>query len=93
MDALSMFSIVLCLVIFVIFFILGYLSEKRSGGFFLMLAGFVLINVAVTAYSVLGAVVSIIVVIGIFIVFQGGMKAFYARTAQNETGGGNRSHS
>ena len=87
MDAMTMFSILLCLIIFVMFFIIGYLSLKRSGGFFLILAGFSLVNVAVTAYAVLGVAASLLVIFGLFIVLSGIMKAFYNKTAQNETGG------
>ena len=87
MDAATMFSIGISLVIFVIFFILGYLSQKRSGGFFLFLAGFCLISAAATASSVLGAVFSLLVIFGVFIVLAGVMKAFYNKTSQPETGG------
>lgn len=83
-----MFSIALTLVIFVIFLILGYLSQKRSGGFFLILAGFSLMTVAASSSSLLGSVVvGLLVIFGVFIVFQGGLKAFYHHDAKPETGG------
>jgi hypothetical protein len=87
MDSLTMFSILLCLIIFVVFFVIGYFSMKRSGGFFLFLAGFVLINVAVSAYAVLGAVSTLIVFFGAFIILSGIMKAFFQKTSQPESGG------
>ena len=84
-----MFSILLCLIIFVVFFILGYLSQKRSGGFFLILSGFILIDVAVSAYAALGAVSGLIILFGVFIVLSGIMKAFIKK-AKPETGTGIR---
>lgn len=82
-----MFSILLCLIIFVVFFLVGYLSLKRSGGFFLMLAGFCLLNVGVQAFTVLGMVGGIIVLFSLFIVLTGAVKAFYRNPAQDESGG------
>lgn len=81
-----MFSILLCLIIFVVFFIMGYLSMKRSGGFFLILAGFVLINVSLSAYVALGMVSGLIILFGCFIILSGIMKAFYHKS-KPESGG------
>lgn len=90
MDSMTMFGIGVSLVIFVIFCILGYQSQKRSGGFFLFLAGFCLISIALTAWSILGTVGSLLVIFGAFIVLSGVLKAFYNKTSQPESGGRTR---
>jgi hypothetical protein len=87
MDLTSQYSAIISLVIFIIFLILGYLSLKRSGGFFLILAGFSLIGTAVTAYEALTYIASVLVLFGCFIILSGGLKAFYNKTPQAETGG------
>lgn len=86
MDALVMFGIGVSLVVFILFFILGYLSLKRSGGFFLMLAGFTLLSIAASAYSLLGLVSSLLIIFSVFIILSGVLKAFY-HDSQPETGG------
>jgi hypothetical protein len=85
MDLTSQFSVGVSLIIFVIFLVLGYLSMKRSGGFFLILAGFSLMNVGITAISILGAMGAVIVLFGCFVILTGVLKAFYNKTAAPES--------
>jgi len=74
----TQFIIVITLFMFALFFIIGYLSEKRSGGFFLMLSGFVFIYFAVIGTSLFDVfVASLLAPFGIFIVIIGIRKAFY----------------
>ena len=90
MDLISQFSVVISLVIFIIFLILGYLSLKRSGGFFLILSGFSLMNVAVTAISILSGMGIVLVLFGCFVILCGVLKAFYNKSSAPETGTANK---
>ena len=91
MDLLSAFSIGIILVVFIIFLILGYLSQKRSGGFFLLLAGFTLLDLAVSMYPILGLVCMLLIAFTIYILLSGVNKAFLAKTSKPETGVSNQS--
>lgn len=91
LDLTSQFSVMISLIIFMIFLILGYMSMKRSGGFFLILAGFTMMNVGVTAFSILGGMAAMVVLFGIFIVLSGILKAFYNKNAKPETVSTNKS--
>jgi len=86
MDSTTVFGIIVSLVIFIIFLILGYLSMKRSGGFFLILAGFSLMSMSVSAYGILGIAAGMLILFSCIIILSGVVKAFINKTAQPETG-------
>jgi predicted membrane protein len=72
------FAIVVSLVLFALFFIVGYYSEKRSGGFFMLLSGFVFLGFDVLASPLLSVYVSALLSpFGIFIILVGFRKALY----------------
>lgn len=77
MDTATMGTVLITLVIFVMFMLLGYLSKKRSGGFFLLLAGFSLISIATLSFGILGFMSIILVIFGCFVILSGVLKAFY----------------
>lgn len=75
---MNQFSIAFFFIFFSVFFLVGYFSKKKSGGFFLMFAGFTFIAFDIEASSVLGTMVSAFISpFGIFIILLGIMKAFF----------------
>ena len=68
---------VMILSLFSIFFFIGYESKKRSGGFFMLFAGFLLIALGILIYGTLGYASTLVVPFAIFIMVLGGKKAFY----------------
>jgi len=72
------FTITITLFVFLIFFLVGYLSEKKSGGFFLIFAGFLFIYFSLIASSLFTSLVSVFIApFGIFLILIGIKKAFY----------------
>ena len=72
------FTIVISLFMFLMFFITGYLSEKRSGGFFMMLAGFLFFYFDAVASSLFSVFIAVLISpFGILILMMGIRKAFY----------------
>jgi len=79
----AQFLIVLTFAVFTFFFILGYESDKKSGGFFMMFAGFTFLafdGLVVTLLDNLA--MSLMSPIGIFIIVLGIMKAFYTKESK-----------
>lgn len=68
---------VMVLSLFALFFYIGYESKKRSGGFFMIFSGFLLIALGILIYSILGYAASLVFPFAIFIMLLGGKKAFY----------------
>lgn len=82
---MTQFGILLTLAIFMFFFVIGYTSKKRSGGFFLIFAGFSFITFAVSANSYLNILITgMLVPFGIFIALLGVKKAFYNEEATEQ---------
>lgn len=80
----AQFIIVLTFALFAFFFSLGYKSEKKSGGFFMLFAGFVFLAFeGLVAVLLDNLVIVFISPFGIFMILLGVMKAFY-----NKEGGG-----
>lgn len=74
----TQFSILITFVLFALFFTIGYYSLKRSGGFFLILAGFAFLGFDALASPIFSVYVSALLTpFGIFIIFLGIRKAFY----------------
>jgi hypothetical protein len=74
---LSFDPAVMILSLFFGFFYIGYESKKRSGGFFMLFAGFLLIALGILVYGMLGYAAVLVVPFAIFIMLLGGKKAFY----------------
>lgn len=64
-------------IFFVVFFAFGYESEKASGGFFMMFAGFALCGVGVLLAGTLLYINTLTGPFGIFIILLGIIKAFF----------------
>lgn len=80
---MNQFSIAFFFIFFAVFFLVGYFSKKKSGGFFLMFAGFTFIAFDVEASAVLGTLVSVFITpFGIFIILLGIMKAFFSKLSK-----------
>lgn len=65
------FSALIPMLLFSVFFLVGYLSEKRSAGAFLIVAGFTLITLILpflTAFGILGI---LLIATGVFIILIG----------------------
>lgn len=71
-------------VFFIVFFVLGYESEKASGGFFMLFAGFALIGCGGLLHTTLIYINIMTVPFGIFICFLGIIKAFFTVTEEEE---------
>lgn len=72
------FSIMMIFLLFAVFLILGYNSPKRSGGFFMMLAGFLFLGFDASASSLFSIYASVLLSpFGIFIILLGIRKAFF----------------
>ena len=74
---LSFDPAVMILSLFFGFFYIGYESKKRSGGFFMLFAGFLLIALGILVYGMLGYAAVLVVPFALFIMLLGGKKAFY----------------
>jgi pheromone shutdown protein TraB len=72
----AQFAIVITFVLFALFFIVGYFSEKRSGGFFMLFSGFAFIGFDILTSPLLSIYVSALLSpFGIFIILVGLRKA------------------
>jgi hypothetical protein len=66
------------LILFIIFFVIGYTSKKRSGGFFLIFAGFALLGLLIEARVDIQLLVALLMSpFAIFIMLLGVKKAFF----------------
>ena len=76
----TQFSIIVNVLLFMFFFWIGYLSPKRSGGGFMILAGFMLFALEVLLSNILSAfyVVPLVTPIAIYIILLGIRKQFMA---------------
>ena len=63
--------------LFAIFFYMGYKSEKRSGGWFMLFAGFLLIALGILVYGILGYAAAFVTPFAIFIMALGVKKGLY----------------
>jgi hypothetical protein len=74
----EMFSMIMLLSCFILFFTVGYISDKRSGGFYLILAGFMFLSFTLIGISLLTETVSLLCTpFSIFIMLLGVKKAFF----------------
>ena len=81
----AQFLIALTFALFAFFFILGYESEKKSGGFFMMFAGFTFLAFDGLVITLLDALaMSLMSPIGVFIIVLGIMKAFYTEEKKGD---------
>lgn len=80
MDAIQ-FEIFITFLMFIFFFTMGYSSDKKSGGFFLMLSGFIFFYLeyilAVNNIMNIYYVVSLMTLFGLYFILLGVFKAFY----------------
>ena len=80
MDAIQ-FEIFITFLTFIFFFTIGYSTEKKSGGFFLIFSGFVYFYLeyilAVNNIMNVYYVVSLMTIFGIYFLILGVYKAFY----------------
>jgi len=83
---LSFDPAVMILSLFFGFFYIGYESKKRSGGFFMLFAGFLLIALGILVYGMLGYAAVLVVPFAIFIMLLGGKKAFYGPETEESHG-------
>jgi hypothetical protein len=83
---LSFDPAVMILSLFFGFFYIGYQSKKRSGGFFMLFAGFLLIALGILVYGMLGYAAALVVPFAIFIMLLGGKKAFYGPETEESQG-------
>ena len=84
----EMFDISLLFIVFAVFFLIGYFSEKRSGGFLLIFSGFAFLAFDALSAGVFGVVVSALMSpFAIFIILLGIMKAFYQKEQQQSIKG------
>ena len=79
------FTIVLLFVTFAFFFLIGYHSERRSGGFFVMFSGIVFITFVGASYVYFGAgLLMVLLPLAIYILLMGTRKAFFEPSKDNE---------
>lgn len=80
MDAIQ-FEIVVTLLTFIFFFTIGYDSEKKSGGFFMIFSGFVFLYLEYILFTnnIMNVyyVVSLMSVFGLYFIILGVYKAFW----------------
>lgn len=80
MDAIQ-FEIVVTLLTFIFFFTLGYDSEKKSGGFFMIFSGFVFLYLEYILFvnNIMNVyyVVSLMSMFGLYFIILGVTKAFW----------------
>jgi drug/metabolite transporter (DMT)-like permease len=69
---------------FLVFFMIGYDSEKPSGGFFMIFAGFALIATGVLLADSLILINTLTTPFGIFLCLLGGHKAFFKKKDTEE---------
>jgi uncharacterized membrane protein HdeD (DUF308 family) len=84
---MEQFQIVILFIVFTIFFTIGYFSPKRSGGFFMLLAGFTFISFSILGYSYFSYASALMIPFGIFIILQGIQKAFYSSQEKTQIKG------
>jgi hypothetical protein len=66
------------LILFTVFFVMGYTNKKRSGGFLLLFAGFALLALGVEGWADIDPYLGILMApFAIFIMLLGVKKAFY----------------
>lgn len=80
-------SYIISLVLFMYFFWIGYMGEKRSSGAFMIVAGLLMIGMAVTGYGILPALLWLLLIpVGIFITLLGINKFFITPNMPNNPG-------
>lgn len=83
------FNLVVTIILFAIFLYAGYKSEKKSGGFFLVFAGFILIHSIAMLIGIL-PVLSLMFMspLSLYLIFIGFYKFLYSEKG-DEKGAGN----
>lgn len=83
----AQFLVVLTFILFAFFFSLGYKSEKKSGGFFMIFAGFVFLSFEALSVLLFDNIILVFMTpFGIFMIILGIMKAFITKETQEGTG-------
>ena len=73
----AQFAIVLTFVLFAFFFMEGYKSDKKSGGFFMLFAGFIFLAFNALVVDLFDSLILVFISpFGIFIMLLGIIKAF-----------------
>jgi hypothetical protein len=82
----TQFSVVVMLALFMFWFAIGYYSEKRSGGAFMVFSGFMLfyIEVIILPYVSVIFVIPFISPLAIFIILLGLKKFLYTESKENK---------
>lgn len=82
----SEFSLIVTFLLFALFFVMGYKSDKKSGGFFLIFAGFILfhsISLLVDVIPVLA--LAFMTPLALYLIFIGIYKMFYVEPEEAKT--------
>jgi hypothetical protein len=84
---LSLDPAAMILSLFFGFFYIGYKSDKRSGGWFMLFSGFLLIGLGVLIYGILGYAAALVAPFAIFIMLLGIKKGLYGpeKTGEEKT--------
>jgi hypothetical protein len=81
---LSLDPAAMILSLFFGFFYIGYKSDKRSGGWFMLFAGFLLIALGILIYGILGYAAALVTPFAIFIMALGVKKGLYGPETTGE---------
>lgn len=83
----AQFAITLTFLLFAFFFILGYKSDKKSGGFFMIFSGFIFLAFEVLCIDLFDSfIVALLTPFAVFIILLGIMKAFYTKETKEGNG-------
>jgi hypothetical protein len=81
---LSLDPAAMILSLFFGFFYIGYKSDKRSGGWFMLFSGFLLIGLGFLIYGILGYAAALVTPFAIFIMILGIKKGLYGPETTGE---------
>lgn len=83
----AQFAIALTFLLFAFFFVLGYRSDKKSGGFFMIFSGFIFLAFETLCIDLFSSnLIALLTPFAIFIILLGIMKAFYTKETKEGNG-------
>ena len=83
----AQFAVILTFALFTFFFYLGYKSEKKSGGLFMLFSGFIFLSFEALCVLLFDNMILVFMTpFGIFIIIMGIMKAFITKESSGQEG-------
>lgn len=79
------FNLIITILLFIIFLYAGYVSDKKSGGFFLVFAGFILVHSLTILIDVLPVLAIVFMpLLALYLIFIGFYKFLYQGETESE---------